>query len=207
MSEVLSLVDEGPSHVLGLEVGSSQVQPGVYFPRAGELSRRREREDEEEEEEEEEEEKRRGYEIREERLTDQDAQNAPKLFLPPGTSPNKTYLVVSLDIDAPYPSCTILGPILHWIQSGLTASTSGGELTGSAPIVANYIGPAPPPLSSPHRYIFVLYEEPAGFNAAERAPPNGQDFPTWQRVRFDMDKWAKEAGLGEPLSVNYFVSN
>lgn len=54
MSEVLSLVNEGPSHVLGLEVGSSEVQPGVYFPRAGELFRRREREEGEEEEEEEE---------------------------------------------------------------------------------------------------------------------------------------------------------
>lgn len=114
---------------------------------------------------------------------------------------------MGLDIDAPFPSCTLLGPILHWIQSGLTASTNGGQLTGSAPIVANYIGPAPPPFSAPHRYIFVLYEEPAGFDAAARAPPDGQDFPTWPRVRFGMDNWAKETGLGEALAVNYFVSN
>lgn len=199
MSEVLSLIDAGPSRTLGLKVGSTQVEPGTYFPRAGELSRR----------------KKDIMRIAvakvevaaEKKLTDQDAQEPPELNLPPGASTDKTYLVVSLDIDAPYPSATVFSPILHWIQSGLTVNTSTGQLTSSDPTVASYIGPAPPPLSSPHRYIFVLYEEPAGFDAAARAPADGKPFPTWPRVRFGTDDWAKEAGLGEALAVNYFVSN
>lgn len=141
------------------------------------------------------------------KLRDKDAQEAPELYLPEGASPDKTYLVVGLDIDAPFPSAPVFTPILHWIQSGLTVNKSTGQLTTSDPTVASYIGPAPPPFSAPHRYIFVLYEEPAGFDAAARAPPDGKPFPTWPRVRFGTEAWAKEAGLGEALAVNYFKSN
>lgn len=52
MSEVLSLIESGPSKILGLKVGSRQVQPGEYFPRAGESSRSRDLQKIAEEEEE-----------------------------------------------------------------------------------------------------------------------------------------------------------
>ncbi|KAJ5921252.1 protease inhibitor (Tfs1) [Penicillium verhagenii] len=134
-----------------------------------------------------------------------DAQSPPKISFP-GLSTDKTYFVVSLDIDAPFPSFGVLGPILHWIQPGVKASESG-ELDLSAPFVANYIGPAPPPGSSPHRYTFYLYEEPAGFDTAKYAPANGQKLGNWTRIRYDLDAWAKEINLGPVLAFNYFFSN
>lgn len=134
-----------------------------------------------------------------------DAQSPPQLSFT-GLDSSKTYLVVSLDIDAPFPSFDVLGPILHWIQPGVKV-TESGTLDTTAPFVANYIGPAPPPGSSPHRYIFFLYEEPAGFDAKAHAPPNGQKLGNWNRMRYDFDAWAKKINLGSVVAFNYFNSN
>lgn len=62
--------------------------------------------------------------------------------------------MLALDLDAPFPSLPVLGPILHGIQPGLTAGASG-DLTTSTPPVAGYIGPAPPPRKSCHPMSFL----------------------------------------------------
>ncbi|KAI9931240.1 hypothetical protein ASPWEDRAFT_166813 [Aspergillus wentii DTO 134E9] len=138
-----------------------------------------------------------------------EAQLPPELsFTAP--SLNGTYMVVSLDIDAPFPSWGVLGPILHWIQPGLQPVSSNQDtftFRATAPFVANYIGPAPPPGSSPHRYAFFLYEQPPGFDGKKYAPSNGQNLGNWNRMRYDLGAWEKEIKLGPVLAANYFVSN
>ncbi|GES62764.1 putative protease inhibitor [Aspergillus terreus] len=140
-----------------------------------------------------------------------DAQSSPQLSFH-GLSPGKTYMVVGLDIDAPFPSFSVLGPILHWVQSGLQPIPSESDpstftLSATEPFVANYIGPAPPPGSSPHRYIFILYEEPPAFKVEKYAPPNGQKLGNMHRMRYDLDAWEKKIGLKSILAANYFTSN
>ncbi|KAF7961176.1 hypothetical protein EAE96_000843 [Botrytis aclada] len=138
-----------------------------------------------------------------------EAQTAPSLSLPiptPNTTTTTTYLLLMLDLDAPLPSLPLLGPILHWIQPGYRASPNG-LLTTHSPFVANYIGPAPPPGSSPHRYTFYLFEQPEDFLGAKHAPGGGKALSNWYRMRFDLDAWRKMVGLGEPVAVNCFLSN
>jgi len=135
-----------------------------------------------------------------------EAQSAPLLSFP-SANPTSTYIVIGLDIDAPFPSFTALGPILHWIQSDLKASPSDSSLTSSTPFVANYIGPAPPPPSFPHRYVFLIYEQPKGFEAGKYAPPGGKNLSNWNRMRFDLGKWEREMGMGSVVAGNYFLSN
>ncbi|TVY94307.1 Carboxypeptidase Y inhibitor [Lachnellula willkommii] len=140
-----------------------------------------------------------------------EAQSAPEIsYAVP--NPSATYLVVALDLDAPFPSFGVLGPILHWIQPGFKAAVevkAGAEhtLTSSEPFVANYIGPAPPPGSAPHRYTFFLFEQPEGFDGTKYAPADGKPLGNLKRMRYDLDSWQKEVKLGEPLAVNYFLSN
>ncbi|KAJ5182694.1 protease inhibitor (Tfs1) [Penicillium capsulatum] len=134
-----------------------------------------------------------------------DAQSPPELSFNELDS-SKAYLLVALDIDAPFPSFTALGPILHWIQPNIKTTESTILGTG-APFVVNYIGPAPPPGSSPHRYIFFLYEQPADFDASKYAPPGGKKLSNWYRMRYDLDAWAAEIGLGSVVAANYFTSN
>ncbi|KAI1848389.1 hypothetical protein JX265_008830 [Neoarthrinium moseri] len=136
-----------------------------------------------------------------------DAQSPPELTFD-AASPDKTYLAVGLDIDAPFISFNVLGPILHWIQPGFkTSGASSGKLEPTEPFIANYIGPAPPPLAQPHRYIFFLYEQPATFDGKKYAPPDGQPLATTKRMRYSLDDFEKAAGLGEILALNYFKSN
>lgn len=73
--------------------------------------------------------------------------------------------------------------------------------------MANYIGPAPPPGSSPHRYLFILYEQPDGFEGGKYAPADGRNLSNWYRMRYDLDYWAEVFGLGSVVACNYFVSN
>jgi len=105
----------------------------------------------------------------------------------------------------------VLGPILHWIQPGLKPETAADGTTKlsavGTPFVANYIGPAPPPPSSPHRYVFLLYKQPEGFDGAKFAPPGGKNLGNWSRMRFDLGEWEKKAKLGPVIASNYFVSN
>ncbi|PQE10894.1 protease inhibitor (Tfs1) protein [Rutstroemia sp. NJR-2017a WRK4] len=134
-----------------------------------------------------------------------EAQSAPEIsFAVP--NPEATYMVVTLDLDAPYPSFGALGPILHWLQPGFKAGPNN-VLTSDEPFIANYIAPTPPPGSAPHRYTFYLFEQPAEFDAKKYAPAEGKALSNWSRMRYDLDEWQKTAKLGEPLAVNYFLSN
>ncbi|EXJ56172.1 hypothetical protein A1O7_09103 [Cladophialophora yegresii CBS 114405] len=135
-----------------------------------------------------------------------DAKLSPTLAL---TVPSRaaTYMVICIDLDGPYPSFNMLSPILHWIQPGFKAPAESNVLTSSAPFVANYVGPGPPPGSSPHRYVFLLYEQPGGFDATKHAPPGGKEYSNVARMRFALDDWENKANLGSPIAVNYFVSN
>ncbi|KAL6253402.1 hypothetical protein RBB50_001126 [Rhinocladiella similis] len=135
-----------------------------------------------------------------------DAQTAPSISYA-GLDSSKSYMVVCLDIDAPFRSFDILGPILHWIQPGFTVIHGSAELSSTAPFVVNYIGPAPPPGAAPHRYCFFLYEQPSGFDGKQYAPPNGQKLSNWSRMRYSLDAWEKKTGLGTAVAVNYFTSN
>jgi phosphatidylethanolamine-binding protein (PEBP) family uncharacterized protein len=115
-------------------------------------------------------------------------------------------MVVGLDLDAPFPSFNVLGPVLHWIQPGFTAGPDN-KLTSNEPFLANYLGPGPPPGSAPHRYTFLLFEQPRDFDGQKYAPAGGAPLGVWHRMRYDLDGWQKTAKLGEPLAVNYFLSN
>lgn len=95
-----------------------------------------------------------------------------------------------------------MSPILHWGQTGLKQEAGSQVLASSDEPIASWHPAGPPPGAAPHRYVFLLYEQPADFNLKK------QTFSSLSsRIRFNLDKWVKDAGLGEPVGVNYFTSN
>ncbi|KAH8697884.1 putative phosphatidylethanolamine-binding protein [Talaromyces proteolyticus] len=138
-----------------------------------------------------------------------DAQSPPTLKLPPSlVDSNKKYILVAIDIDAPFPSWRGLGPILHWVQPGFKHDPETGNLTTSEPFITNYIGPAPPPPSSPHRYCFFLYEQPESLVVSEHAPKGGKKVGNAARMWFDLEGYESKIGLkGGIVAGNWFVSN
>ncbi|RDW62115.1 hypothetical protein BP6252_11548 [Coleophoma cylindrospora] len=170
LDELLALVKNDSTKLLGVTVGSHKITPGQY-------------------------------------LAKEEAQVAPKLSF---NVTSGTYMVIALDLDAPFPSFKLLGPILHWVQPGLSPSPKDNgvaEFTIGSPFVANYIGPAPPPGSSPHRYAFFLYEQPPGFDGSKYAPADGKNLSNWHRMRYNLEAFEKQAKLGPIIAANYFCSN
>jgi phosphatidylethanolamine-binding protein (PEBP) family uncharacterized protein len=152
------------------------------------------------------------------RLSRATSKDAPFLSLSNAVMKTKDakYIAVAIDLDAPFPSFPVLGPICHCIQTDLQASgepDSDGfvklEAGGIDPVVP-YIKPAPPPLSSPHRYVFLVWEQPEGGEAEKVRNALGltKDPGIAARVRWDEEGFEKKVGLSsEPLAGNYFLVN
>lgn len=204
LDQAMALIEEDHSKQLGLEIGSQNIHLGEYIPVAGTIS---------------------PSFLSLLSLPSfaspihptspspnqyPEAQSAPELSYN-AIDPTKTYLIISLDLDAPFPSFPFLSPILHWIQSRLKVEDRDGSKvlkSEEAPVVS-YLGPAPPPGSSAHRYTFFLFEEPEGFETGKyRAGVDGKAMSMWGRVRFDLDKWAEGVGLeGTLVAGSHFWSN
>lgn len=125
------------------------------------------------------------------------------------------YVALCIDLDAPFPSFPILGPIAHWLQTDLVAAKGSSEdgfmtLETEARSVIPYAGPGPPPPSAPHRYVFMLWEQPASVAGADEVA-QALSVPAepglTARIRWDQPLFEQKMGLGEPLAVNYFVAN
>jgi len=124
-----------------------------------------------------------------------------------------TYLLLNVDLDAPFKSLPFLGPILHWLEPSLTLSSSPQEegfatLTkdeGSKLSSVFWAPPGPPPGAAPHRYVFLLYEQPDGFDPAKLG--FGEGIGRRARMRFDLNGFEEKAGLGKAVAGNWFESN
>ncbi|KAK4194346.1 phosphatidylethanolamine-binding protein, partial [Triangularia verruculosa] len=142
------------------------------------------------------------------------------------------FLITTLDIDPPFPSFPVLGPVLHGMQADLALSTSymgddnveaekqfiplehdarlnlGEDDEGE---VARYMGPAPPGWSEPHRYVCLMWQQPEGVTGDRIREEMGWGRNTdgkigaWERVRFDQGGFEEKFGLGEVVAGNYFV--
>lgn len=106
-----------------------------------------------------------------------------------------------------------MSPILHWMQPNIIAEQTSGEASGlklahdESEVIANWAPPRPPPGAAPHRYVFFLYEQPEGFQAVKWKSADGKPLGLWKRIRFDLDGFEKEVGLGKAAAVGLFCSN
>ena len=95
---------------------------------------------------------------------------------------NKLYTLLMRDPDS------IHGNRFHWIAINIVNDIKNGD------DLLSYVGPAPPPKTGAHHYIFELYEQDVSIDMKleERNIP--------------MDVIKKKLNIGEPISVIQFVS-
>jgi phosphatidylethanolamine-binding protein len=72
--------------------------------------------------------------------------------------------------------------------------------------MVSWIGPEPPPGSSPHVYTFLLYEQPKDFEGNFGFPADGK-LGLFGRMRWDLKAWEAKAGVGEAVAVGCFRSH
>ena len=126
-------------------------------------------------------------------------------------TPSK-FLLLNLDLDAPFSSFPILAPVLHSMHSNLNLSEAkdeGGFAQLTKPtgkqLGVDWAAPNPPLGAGPHRYVYLLYEKPESFNIKNFVPKGGMTI--MGRMRFDLDRFEKKAGLEKAVPGNWFVSN
>ena len=95
---------------------------------------------------------------------------------------NKLYTLLMHDPDSVY------GNRFHWIVANISGDVKNGV------DLLPYTGPAPPPKTGIHRYIFELYEQDRNIdvNMEERNLP--------------MEVIKNKLNIGEPISVIHFIS-
>jgi phosphatidylethanolamine-binding protein len=86
---------------------------------------------------------------------------------------------------------------LHWLAPNVDISNAVAKVPTEGNIVP-YRPPTPPKGDTPHRYVFLLYSQPANFSN----PPQFASIPQ-NRIGFDIVAYGTAAGLGVPLAANY----
>jgi len=116
-----------------------------------------------------------------------------------GASDSSTiYTLIMLDPDARNPNGTAR-QVLHWLQGNITSATPLSLPNATA--VATYRAPGPPPEvpTRAHRYIQLLFAKPLVVPASY--------LPSIQaRAGFDIESFVRDAGLGEVVAANYYLT-
>ncbi|PSN70249.1 PEBP-like protein [Corynespora cassiicola Philippines] len=127
-------------------------------------------------------------------------------------SPSAKYVVIALDLDAPIPTLPVASPILHGLMVDLVPESGADadgwiKLTPATNPAAPWLPPNPPPISSPHRYVLMIWEQPEGLsNDIARSKLELSDKLTlWNRIRWDQDACEHKLGLGKVLGGNFFL--
>ncbi|KAN0101021.1 Phosphatidylethanolamine-binding protein PEBP [Tylopilus felleus] len=119
------------------------------------------------------------------------------------------YTLVMTDPDAPSRSNPKMGQWRHWLVTGLKAPALTALDTGdlgarvTRPAATPYYPPAPPLGTGPHRYVFLLYQEPSLDFAIPTHADEYKSAPK-DRAKWDVASFAEKYGL-KLVAVNYVV--
>jgi len=138
-------------------------------------------------------------------LAEDQTMNEPTFSLVANTSiqiSNIPYVMALVDPDAPTPQNASMAQFLHFLGGDFAGTTSGDvtPLTNSSAALMDFVSPAPPAGSDPHRYVFLVYLQPANFDSQAQTLVNS----TTSRSNFNISAFASATGLGNPIAGNFF---
>lgn len=101
----------------------------------------------------------------------------------------QSFTFLLIDPDAPTPDDPKFAYWRHWVVTNIPSSakevSEGNTLT-------QYLAPGPKDESGPHRYLFLLFKEPAGFSV-EKSDVGGEEFV--ERRSFGAKEFVEKHGL------------
>ncbi|KAF8913753.1 phosphatidylethanolamine-binding protein [Gymnopilus junonius] len=137
-------------------------------------------------------------------LTTEQTSVQPDIFLIPSginLTGNTSFVVTIVDPDAPTPQNHSISQFLHFLGGDFTPDPTSGLLSNSSPNLMEFIGPAPPAGSDPHRYVLLVYSQPGGFDTNAPTLVNSST----PRNNFNISTFAQAVDLGDPVAGNYFL--
>lgn len=141
-------------------------------------------------------------------LTIKGTQSKPTVHFAPeraALKPSDLLTLVVTDPDAPSRTEKKWSEFCHYVESDIKISETEGGILENGKVLQSYVGPAPPPGTGPHRYVFLLYRQPVGVTASKLTEIKGR--PNWGygTPATGVEKWATENNL-EPLGANFFFA-
>lgn len=109
------------------------------------------------------------------------------------------YSLILTDPDATSYENPVKSEMCHWIMSNLTVAMMDYGVTPEE--LVEYMPPAPPKKTGPHRYVFVLLEG----KPAELAAPRRRTHWGYKKERHGVRDWAKQNDL-KVVGANFFYA-
>lgn len=115
-------------------------------------------------------------------------------------------MFVMLDLDVPPANTsTQRRVLLHCMNTGFKATKQ--QLMGTATLLASsekgpapYLAPSPPATDTvAHRYVELLFKQPASLNIKASAFARAQD-----RIGFNIESFMSQNGVSAPVAANFF---
>ncbi|KAI9798857.1 MAG: hypothetical protein M1833_004360 [Piccolia ochrophora] len=133
------------------------------------------------------------------------------------TSPaDTTYTLVLTDPDAPSHDNPKWSQVCHWVATNISFSSADEfhilslhhgprklEKGKGLDELVEYMAPAPPPKTGPHRYVFLLFASESGKSGSDLSKPEGRKRWGTGEKGYGVREWAKENNLA-PVGGNYF---
>lgn len=149
-------------------------------------------------------------------LTPEETQGKPSIqFTPEADDKDATYTLVLTDPDAPSRTDFKWSEFCHWIQTdikpksieALAEATSFDAMSISGKDIVEYMGPAPPPNTGKHRYVFLLYRN--SDKTKNLKGPSDDERKNWgtSKPRHGARQWAEKNGLTLVGANFYFAQN
>ncbi|KAL0960897.1 hypothetical protein HGRIS_005906 [Hohenbuehelia grisea] len=123
----------------------------------------------------------------------------PPTFSVLGASSRGPFVVAAVDPDAPTPQTPTNAQIRHFLGGDFTTASLSGALRNSTAAVSAFRQPTPPAGSDPHRYIFLLFNQPPGFESQTVVTP------TTSIALFNISAFASQVGLGNPIAGTFML--
>jgi phosphatidylethanolamine-binding protein (PEBP) family uncharacterized protein len=127
-------------------------------------------------------------------LTPTSVKDEPTLEWP--TEAGALYTLCMTDPDAPSRKDPKFGEFKHWLVVNIP-----GLQINKGETLAAYVGSGPPKNTDLHRYVFLVYKQPATIAHSETPVSNSS---TEGRRSFKIRDFAKKYNLGEPIAANFY---
>lgn len=144
-----------------------------------------------------------------------ETQERPKValaFADEAPDADATYTLVMTDPDAPTRGDKKWSEYCHYVVTGIKPNVNGADASqvgilvdfSKAQTLQEYMGPAPPPSTGKHRYVFILYRNTPGVTPKIFEGDNRANWGTGQPGSGARD-WAAKNKL-TPVATNFFYA-
>ncbi|KAK0222202.1 PEBP-like protein [Armillaria fumosa] len=116
--------------------------------------------------------------------------------------PDGPFVVAAVDPDAPTPQDPTNAQVRHFLGGNFEPSRlSRGRaiLTNTTAAISNWRQPTPPAGSDAHRYVFLVFNQPRGFNSQTLVNA------TTPITLFNISEFGAAVGLGNPVAGTFML--